>query len=37
MKVMMTFDLCRLLGIWDVGNVGCWEYEMLGLWNVTDV
>ena len=26
-----------MLGMWDIGNRGCWEFVMLGVWDVKDV
>ena len=26
-----------MLGMWDVGDVGCWGCGMLGIWDVRDV
>ena len=26
-----------MLGMWDVGNVGCWGCGMLKMWDVEDV
>ena len=26
-----------MLGMWDVGDVGCWGCGMLGMWDVGDV
>ena len=26
-----------MFGMWDVGDVGCWECGMFGMWDVGDV
>ena len=26
-----------MLGMWDVGDVGCWRCGMFGIWDVRDV
>ena len=28
---------CGMLGMWDVGDVGCWGCGMFGMWDVRDV
>ena len=28
---------CGMLGMWDVGDVGCWGCGMFGMWDVWDV
>ena len=28
---------CGILGMWNIGDVGCWRFGMLGMWDVRDV
>ena len=37
LKVKMKFELCGMLEIWYVGNLGCRGCGMFGIWHFPDV
>ena len=37
LKMMIKFELCGMLGMWDVRNIGSLGCGMFGLWDVRDV